>query len=681
MKSIFRSLPASHTLIAVLLLAPLVSAQEKEKPDAGAPPVPPPAAVAPVAPVEPAAPVASAAPVAEAAPAVESERPLRRIDEPVSAPETKSKKSPSTSRRRSSSSGSGEPPFGDHTVALDRKVREAVSILGVTLVNGEVERDAVSVLGRTVIGPGGKVGGSAVAVLGPLESKGTIGGDAVSVFGGVDIDGHVRGELVSVFGDMRLGPNAVVDRDIVLVGGKLTKDPAAIVRGNQVNVPILGAVGDMSWLTTWFKRCVLFGRPLAFGEHLGWAWLVAFSFLGLYLFIALLFRGGIEKCVTTLETRPGMSILSALLTVLLSPVVMVLLVATVVGLIVVPFVGLGLAVAKLVGKVVMLAWLGRRLTRLAGPGSLDHPVFAVLIGGLIVMLLYTVPVFGFLLYKVLSWVGLGVVVYTLALAMKRETPPAPVGVAAVDTAATSPFVAPVAPDSAPFTSATVPPPVTTGPAVSPGFGGGAGVGASGAVAGGSVAGGEPAAMAFATAVPFVTPVGNAATPPPPAFAPPAPASAPAATAVPPPFRPAPAPGISASTYPRAGLMIRLGALALDGILIGMILGFVSGMLPRFLQFNHGPGGLLLVLATYGAVMWKHKGTTIGGIVCGLKVVRTDHREIDWATAIVRALGCFLSLIVAGLGFLWVAFDPEKQSWHDKIAGTTVVRVPKGVSLL
>ena len=108
---------------------------------------------------------------------------------------------------------------------------------------------------------------------------------------------------------------------------------------------------------------------------------------------------------------------------------------------------------------------------------------------------------------------------------------------------------------------------------------------------------------------------------------------------------------------------------------------MSGMVPRVLRFDPFPGGVLLMLAIYAAVMWKLKGTTIGGIVCGLKVVRTDNREIDWATAIVRALSCFLSLFAAGLGFIWVAFDHDKQSWHDKIAGTTVVRVPKGVSLL
>jgi uncharacterized RDD family membrane protein YckC len=138
---------------------------------------------------------------------------------------------------------------------------------------------------------------------------------------------------------------------------------------------------------------------------------------------------------------------------------------------------------------------------------------------------------------------------------------------------------------------------------------------------------------------------------------------------------------AALAWQRAGFFIRLGALALDGILIGLILAFISGLVPRSLRFHEGPGPWLIVLAIYAAVMWKHKGTTIGGIVCGLKVVRVDNRELDWATAIVRALACFLSLAVAGLGFIWVAIDDEKQSWHDKIAGTTVVHVPKGVSLL
>jgi uncharacterized RDD family membrane protein YckC len=115
----------------------------------------------------------------------------------------------------------------------------------------------------------------------------------------------------------------------------------------------------------------------------------------------------------------------------------------------------------------------------------------------------------------------------------------------------------------------------------------------------------------------------------------------------------------------------MAALFIDAILVAVLLGIVDS--------NHKAE--LIALATYGAVMWKLKGTTIGGVVFGLQVVRVDGRPIDWATATVRALSCFLSLVVAGLGFIWILFDEGNQAWHDKIAGTAVVRVPKGVSLL
>ncbi|MBX5463192.1 MAG: RDD family protein [Steroidobacteraceae bacterium] len=115
----------------------------------------------------------------------------------------------------------------------------------------------------------------------------------------------------------------------------------------------------------------------------------------------------------------------------------------------------------------------------------------------------------------------------------------------------------------------------------------------------------------------------------------------------------------------------MAALLIDTVLVAVLLNLLID----------GDSAMLIILAGYGAVMWKLKGTTIGGIVFGLKVVRVDGRPIDWATATVRALSCFLSLVVAGLGFIWIAFDPGRQAWHDKIAGTAVVRVPKGVSLL
>jgi uncharacterized RDD family membrane protein YckC len=141
----------------------------------------------------------------------------------------------------------------------------------------------------------------------------------------------------------------------------------------------------------------------------------------------------------------------------------------------------------------------------------------------------------------------------------------------------------------------------------------------------------------------------------------------------------PPPGATGTTTfdalsaPRAGFWIRMLALLIDAVIIGGVFAFSV--------FDHSHKMQLIALATYGAIMWKLKGTTVGGIVCNLKVVRLDGREIDWSTAIVRALGCFLSLIILGLGFIWIAFDEGKQAWHDKIAGTGVVRVPQGISLL
>jgi uncharacterized RDD family membrane protein YckC len=110
-----------------------------------------------------------------------------------------------------------------------------------------------------------------------------------------------------------------------------------------------------------------------------------------------------------------------------------------------------------------------------------------------------------------------------------------------------------------------------------------------------------------------------------------------------------------------------------------MVGIVFGMLHRIWS---GFGGVFpFWYAAYCVAMWATKGTTIGGVICGLKLVRIDDRPVDWSVAVVRGLSAFLSLAVAGLGFIWVGFDDEKQSWHDKIAGTTIVKVPKGTPLL
>jgi uncharacterized RDD family membrane protein YckC len=458
--------------------------------------------------------------------------------------------------------------WGDARLAADEEADGVIAIFGDAHVEGEVN-DAV------------------VTIFGNAHVTGDVHGGVISLFGNTYIDGRVQDAAVAVFGDLELGPNAVVDTDIAVIAGKLTRDPNAIVHGHT---EILAEGFTGHGVRVWIDKCLLYARPLAFEPGLGWAWGIAFGFLAFYVLLALMFDRGVTRCVETLETQPGQSVVASILTVLCAPVLFVLLVVTVVGIVVVPFAGMALICAAFFGKAVVLAALGRRVTRFTGIGAFSHIAFATLVGGLIAMALYVIPVFGFIVYKLLGVIGMGVVVYTVLLSMRARS------------AARAPAAA--------IAAAGVAPAVAT------------------AEGGASV---DPATSS------------SSATP-----------------------APAAAVDVSATAAPRAGFWIRMGALLIDIVLVSIIVSVLDT-----------PDSFWIVaLAIYGAIMWKVKGTTIGGIVCGLKIVRRDGSNLNWDTAIVRALGCFLSMVVCGLGFLWIVFDEDRQAWHDKIAGTLVVRTPR-----
>jgi uncharacterized RDD family membrane protein YckC len=67
---------------------------------------------------------------------------------------------------------------------------------------------------------------------------------------------------------------------------------------------------------------------------------------------------------------------------------------------------------------------------------------------------------------------------------------------------------------------------------------------------------------------------------------------------------------------------------------------------------------------------------VGGIVCCLGLVKTYCTALQPADAVVRGLAGLFSMAALGLGFLWILRDPDRQSWHDRIAGTYVVSVPR-----
>jgi uncharacterized RDD family membrane protein YckC len=99
-----------------------------------------------------------------------------------------------------------------------------------------------------------------------------------------------------------------------------------------------------------------------------------------------------------------------------------------------------------------------------------------------------------------------------------------------------------------------------------------------------------------------------------------------------------------------------------------------------LDMSRNDGFFFFLLLVYHIAFWAWRGTTLGGIIVNLRVIRTHGAELRPADAVVRGLTSVFSLAALGIGCFWMLQDPESQMWHDKIAGTLVVKVPKDLVL-
>jgi len=125
-------------------------------------------------------------------------------------------------------------------------------------------------------------------------------------------------------------------------------------------------------------------------------------------------------------------------------------------------------------------------------------------------------------------------------------------------------------------------------------------------------------------------------------------------------------------YPRATFLDRLAAFVLDCILVAIA--------NSLLDMHRNDGFFFFLLLTYHVAFWAWKGTTLGGIICNLRVTRTDGTDLRFVDSVVRGLSSIFSIAALGIGCFWMLQDPERQTWHDKIAGTLVVKVPRHVVL-
>ena len=135
----------------------------------------------------------------------------------------------------------------------------------------------------------------------------------------------------------------------------------------------------------------------------------------------------------------------------------------------------------------------------------------------------------------------------------------------------------------------------------------------------------------------------------------------------------------------AGFWIRLAAYFADALLQGALIAGAVVLLGLIGVETALSGVLVLlilaVLIAYFPVSWTLlRGQTPGMMAFDLRIVRErDGSPIGLGTALVRFLGWIVSAVVLDLGFLAIGIDRRKRGWHDRIAGTVVVR-PTGASL-
>lgn len=136
------------------------------------------------------------------------------------------------------------------------------------------------------------------------------------------------------------------------------------------------------------------------------------------------------------------------------------------------------------------------------------------------------------------------------------------------------------------------------------------------------------------------------------------------------------------TLEYAGFWTRTGAALIDGILILLI---TVPLLISIYGWDYldteemvaGPADFLIswVLPAFATVLfWLYKRATPGKMAVSAQVVDAQTgNTITVGQAMLRYLGYFIAMIPLGLGIFWVAFDSRKQGWHDKLAGTVVVK--------
>ena len=132
---------------------------------------------------------------------------------------------------------------------------------------------------------------------------------------------------------------------------------------------------------------------------------------------------------------------------------------------------------------------------------------------------------------------------------------------------------------------------------------------------------------------------------------------------------------------RPGLLRRLAALVYDSLLLFSVL--FAATVPALVVTGGeavGPSHpaftayLLAVSYLYFGWCWTRSGQTLGMRAWRMRVRTREGEPLGWGRSLVRFTAAMVSIGAAGIGLLWVAFDRERMSLHDRLSATVLETV-------
>lgn len=132
------------------------------------------------------------------------------------------------------------------------------------------------------------------------------------------------------------------------------------------------------------------------------------------------------------------------------------------------------------------------------------------------------------------------------------------------------------------------------------------------------------------------------------------------------------------TYPNAGMLRRIAAMSYDAFLIVAIWMTSTTLLVALLSDGAEIKGFLFQLFLYTELalfyiyFWRATGQTLGMQVWKIRTLTDEGELLDYRQCAVRFLVATLSVLVAGLGFVWMYFNKKRLTLHDLASNSHVV---------